>query len=137
VFAAVAKSIFGSANDRYVRSLGKYVDAVNGFEPNISALSDDELKGQTEIFRQRLARGEKLGAWALTEPDAGSDAAGTRTTADHPPSTGNTAHAGYEAAIRRSVDRFPVRRAEICSLMRGASCSNSGVARCTGLATDR
>src|SRR6476469_9217456 len=60
MFAAVAKSIFGSANDRYVRSLGKYVDAVNGFEPNISALSDEELKGQTEIFRQRLARGEKL-----------------------------------------------------------------------------
>jgi len=60
MFAAVAKSIFGSANDRYVRGLGKYVDAVNGFEPNISALSDDELKGQTEIFRQRLANGEKL-----------------------------------------------------------------------------
>src|SRR5438105_485016 len=60
MFAAVAKSIFGSANDRYVRSLGKYVDAVNGFEPNISALSDDELKGQTELLRQRLANGEKL-----------------------------------------------------------------------------
>src|SRR3954466_5953626 len=60
MFAAVAKSIFGSANDRYVRSLGRYVDAVNGFEPNISALSDDELKGQTEILRQRLANGEKL-----------------------------------------------------------------------------
>src|SRR5205809_6577934 len=60
MFAAVAKSIFGSANDRYVRSLGKYVDAINGFEPNISALSDDELKRQTEAFRQRLANGEKL-----------------------------------------------------------------------------
>src|SRR5204862_919296 len=35
-------------------------DAVNGFEPNISALSDDELRGQTDIFRQRLANGEKL-----------------------------------------------------------------------------
>src|SRR6476659_9550345 len=60
MFAAVAKSIFGSANDRYVRGLGKYVDAVNGFEPNISALTDDELRGQTDIFRQRLANGEKL-----------------------------------------------------------------------------
>src|SRR6476619_548945 len=60
MLAAVAKSIFGSANDRYVRGLGKYVDAVNGFEPNISALSDAELKGQTEVFRQRLANGEKL-----------------------------------------------------------------------------
>jgi len=60
MFAAVAKSIFGSANDRYVRSLGKYVDAINGFEPNISALTDEELKGQTGLFRQRLANGEKL-----------------------------------------------------------------------------
>ena len=60
MFAAVAKSIFGSANDRYVRGLGKYVDAINGFEPNISALTDDELRGQTELFRQRLANGEKL-----------------------------------------------------------------------------
>jgi preprotein translocase subunit SecA len=60
MFAAVAKSIFGSANDRYVRSLGKYVDAINGLESNISALSDDELRGQTELFRQRLASGERL-----------------------------------------------------------------------------
>src|SRR3954452_2123940 len=60
MFAALAKTIFGSANDRYVRSLGKYVDAVNGFEPNISALSDDELRGQTERFRQRLVNGERL-----------------------------------------------------------------------------
>jgi preprotein translocase subunit SecA len=60
VFASVAKSIFGSANDRYVRGLGKYVDAINNLEPGIQALSDDELRGQTELFRQRLAGGEKL-----------------------------------------------------------------------------
>src|SRR5437763_8476174 len=60
MFAAVAKSIFGSANDRYVRRLGKYVDAVNALEGNISALNDDELRAQTELFRQRLANGEKL-----------------------------------------------------------------------------
>lgn len=60
MFASVAKSIFGSANDRYVRGLGKYVDAINGLEANIQALSDDELRGQTELFRQRLANGEKL-----------------------------------------------------------------------------
>src|SRR5881398_427543 len=60
MFAAVAKSIFGSANDRYVRGLGKYVDAVNALEPNIHALSDDEVRAQTELFRQRLANGETL-----------------------------------------------------------------------------
>src|SRR5687768_6616442 len=60
MFAGLAKSIFGSANDRYVRSLGKYVDAVNALEPQISALSDDELRGQTDLFRQRLEGGETL-----------------------------------------------------------------------------
>jgi preprotein translocase subunit SecA len=60
MFAALAKSIFGSANDRYVRSLGKYVDAVNSLEPAIQALSDDELRGQTDLLRQRLANGETL-----------------------------------------------------------------------------
>src|SRR5918993_3334785 len=60
MFAALAKSIFGSANDRYVRGLGKYVDAVNALEPTISALSDDQLRGQTDLFRQRLEAGETL-----------------------------------------------------------------------------
>jgi preprotein translocase subunit SecA len=60
MIAGLAKSIFGSANDRYVRGLGKYVDAINALEPNIQALSDDELKGQTDLFRQRLANGERL-----------------------------------------------------------------------------
>ena len=60
MFAAVAKSIFGSANDRYVRGLGKYVDAVNNLEASIQALSDEGLRSQTELFRQRLASGESL-----------------------------------------------------------------------------
>src|SRR5829696_7927228 len=60
MFAAVAKSIFGSANDRYVRGLSKYVDAINALEPTISALGDDALRFQTELFRQRLAEGTKL-----------------------------------------------------------------------------
>src|SRR5687767_9931107 len=60
MFAALAKSIFGSANDRYVRGLGKYVDAVNALEPTVSAMSDDQLRAQTDLFRQRLAGGETL-----------------------------------------------------------------------------
>jgi alkylation response protein AidB-like acyl-CoA dehydrogenase len=36
---------------------------------------------QRQKFLVPLARGEKLGAWGLTEPQAGSDASGTRTTA--------------------------------------------------------
>src|SRR5256885_3457242 len=60
MFAALAKSIFGSANDRYGRGLGKYVDAVSAIEAETQALTDDELKARTGLFRQRLANGEKL-----------------------------------------------------------------------------
>ena len=60
MFAAIAKNIFGSSNDRYVRGLGKFVDAINGFEPTISAMSDEELQGQTGRLRERLANGEAL-----------------------------------------------------------------------------
>ena len=55
-----AKAIFGSSNDRYVRSLRKTVDKVNALEPSIQAMSDDELKGQTARFKERLAAGEDL-----------------------------------------------------------------------------
>ncbi len=60
MFAALAKNLFGSSNDRYVRSLRKYVDAINGFEPTIAALTDDELRAQTDVFRRRLEGGVKL-----------------------------------------------------------------------------
>ena len=60
MLAALAKSIFGSSNDRYVRAMGKTVEAIAGFEPTISAMTDNELRGQTDIFRARLADGGKL-----------------------------------------------------------------------------
>jgi len=60
MFSALAKNIFGSSNDRYVRGMGKTVDAINGFEPTISAMSDEDLRDQTLRFRERLANGETL-----------------------------------------------------------------------------
>src|SRR5687767_2391746 len=60
MIAALAKTIFGSANDRYVRSLGKIVETANAFEPTISALTDEELRNHTVLFRERLANGAKL-----------------------------------------------------------------------------
>jgi preprotein translocase subunit SecA len=55
-----AKAIFGSSNDRYVKSIRKIVERINGFEPTLSAMSDDELSQQTYRFRERLANGEDL-----------------------------------------------------------------------------
>jgi preprotein translocase subunit SecA len=55
-----AKSLFGSSNDRYVKSLGVIVNKIASFEPTISAMSDEELSRQTIVFRERLANGTKL-----------------------------------------------------------------------------
>ena len=60
MFGSLAKSLFGSSNERYVKSLGKIVTQINGFENTISALSDDELRDQTRKFRERLDGGEAL-----------------------------------------------------------------------------
>ncbi len=56
----IAKAIFGSSNDRYVKSLQKIVDGINGFEPVISAMTDEELARQTVVFRERLENGSTL-----------------------------------------------------------------------------
>jgi alkylation response protein AidB-like acyl-CoA dehydrogenase len=60
-------------------SVALSVAAHNGLGPAHIAMFGTEA--QKERWLVPLARGEKLGAWALTEPDAGSDAAATRTTA--------------------------------------------------------
>ena len=60
MFAGIAKRIFGSSNERYVRSLGPLVGRINGHEAAVTALSDQELSGQTAVFRARLAAGETL-----------------------------------------------------------------------------
>jgi len=60
MFGGFAKAIFGSSNDRYVRSLRKIVDKINALEPSMSAMTDEELQGQTGLFRARLDEGESL-----------------------------------------------------------------------------
>ena len=60
MLGAIAKSLFGSSNDRYVKSLGKIVDKVNALEAQTEQLSDEDLTGHTAKFRERLAGGETL-----------------------------------------------------------------------------
>ncbi|MEO8802887.1 MAG: hypothetical protein ABI304_09970, partial [Rudaea sp.] len=47
--------IFGSRNERVLRQLGKTVAKINTLEPEFQALSDDELRGKTAQFRERIA----------------------------------------------------------------------------------
>lgn len=60
MIGSLMRKIFGSANDRYVKSLQKTVVKINALEPEISALSDEELKNKTPALKQRLADGETL-----------------------------------------------------------------------------
>ena len=61
MLGAIAKSLFGSSNDRHVKSLLKIVDKINVFEAQMSPMSDDELRAQTQKFRDRIAAGTSLG----------------------------------------------------------------------------
>ncbi|MFZ0930573.1 MAG: preprotein translocase subunit SecA, partial [Syntrophobacteraceae bacterium] len=56
----ILKKIFGSANERELKKLTPIVDEINGFEPEIQKLSDDQLRGKTAEFKQRLENGEEL-----------------------------------------------------------------------------
>jgi preprotein translocase subunit SecA len=62
MLGGLAKTFFGSSNDRYVKSLGGIVAKIAAFEPTIQAMSDDDLRHQTVRFRERLAAGETLDA---------------------------------------------------------------------------
>ncbi len=54
------KRIFGSRNERLLRSYTRYVRAAREFEAPLKALGDEQLRGKTEEFRQRLRDGAKL-----------------------------------------------------------------------------
>jgi preprotein translocase subunit SecA len=60
MFGAIAKAVFGSANDRYVRSLDKTIATINALEPQLESFSDEELAAQTAKFREQLAAGKTL-----------------------------------------------------------------------------
>ncbi|MEY4257558.1 MAG: preprotein translocase subunit SecA [Pseudomonadota bacterium] len=53
-------SIFGSRNDRLIKTYRKTVQRINGLESQLESLSDDALKEQTNLFKQRIANGEDL-----------------------------------------------------------------------------
>ncbi|MEL7128716.1 MAG: hypothetical protein AAGK23_04155, partial [Pseudomonadota bacterium] len=59
---SVARKIFGSSNDRKVKPLRDRVKKINALEPQMQALSDDELRAKTVEFRERLEKGETLDA---------------------------------------------------------------------------
>jgi len=60
MLSALARRLFGSANDRFVKGLSEQVAEINALEPMLAALSDDALRDRTQMLRDRLAAGETL-----------------------------------------------------------------------------
>ena len=56
----LASKIFGSSNDRKVKNLRPRVAEINAMEPELEALSDEELRERTVQFRQQIAEGADL-----------------------------------------------------------------------------
>jgi preprotein translocase subunit SecA len=80
MFKNLAKSIFGDPNEREAKRLQPLVDQINALGPEFERMSSDELRTQTDAFRQHVAdragslREEAVAAreaW-IQEPDAGS-----------------------------------------------------------------
>jgi preprotein translocase subunit SecA len=59
-FGALAAKVFGSANDRRIKSYRPTVDAINALEPELEQLTDAELRARTDAFRKQLADGTEL-----------------------------------------------------------------------------
>jgi preprotein translocase subunit SecA len=62
MFSKLATKMFGSKNAREIKRMRKVVSRINDLEETFGALSDSELQGKTEEFRQRLEKGESLDA---------------------------------------------------------------------------
>src|SRR6201995_2529841 len=60
MIGAVARKLFGSANERRIRSYQPRVAAINALEKEVSALSDEALKARTETFKKQIAEGASL-----------------------------------------------------------------------------
>lgn len=60
MFGGLARKLFGSANDRRVKSYRPAVQAINALEPELAALSDEQLRARTAEFRAQIAAGKSV-----------------------------------------------------------------------------
>lgn len=60
MIGSLMKKVFGTKNDREIKRIMKIVDEINKLEPQFEGFSDEELKGKTVEFRERISNGETL-----------------------------------------------------------------------------
>ena len=56
----IAKKVFGTPNDRKIKSTRPLVEKINALEPEFEKLSDEGLIEKTAEFKARLEKGESL-----------------------------------------------------------------------------
>jgi preprotein translocase subunit SecA len=70
--------VFGSKNERELKQMQPLVERINALEPEMKAMSDEKLRSQSAVFRQRLDQGEPLDS-LLPEAFATAREAAVRT----------------------------------------------------------
>ncbi|MGA8279440.1 MAG: preprotein translocase subunit SecA [Desulfobacterales bacterium] len=60
MLASFLTKVFGSKNERELKKLQPVIEQINALETDLRALSDDQLKGHTAKFKERLQNGEPL-----------------------------------------------------------------------------
>src|SRR5208282_1807682 len=60
MIGAVARKLFGSSNDRRIRTYRPLVEDINALEQELEALSDEALRARTDEFKKQLAEGKAL-----------------------------------------------------------------------------
>src|ERR1051325_4121425 len=60
MIGAVARKLFGSSNERRIRTYQPRVEAINALEAEVAALSDEALRGRTDEFKKQIAEGADL-----------------------------------------------------------------------------
>src|SRR4051794_31721110 len=60
MIGAIARKLFGSANDRRVRAYTPRVQAIGALEKELEGLSDDALRARTDMFKQQYTGGKRL-----------------------------------------------------------------------------
>jgi len=59
-FGKLAKKVFGTTNDRKIKTVRPLIDKINALEPEFEALSDSDITAKTAEFKERHANGESL-----------------------------------------------------------------------------
>lgn len=60
MIGSLLTKIFGSKNERELKKIDPLIERINALEPKMHSMSDDDLKSQTSLFRERIGRGEGI-----------------------------------------------------------------------------